>query len=105
MAIVWAALTSVLRVKLINYAGHGSCLEYLKKFNVPLILVGGGGYTLRNVPRCWTYETALALGQQIADNIPEESDYRIYFGPEYKLHLPISNMEEQNSKEYLEKHT
>jgi len=47
------------------FEGHGSCLEYLKKFNVPLILVGGGGYTLRNVPRCWTYETSIAVGHPI----------------------------------------
>ncbi|CAD8052605.1 unnamed protein product [Paramecium primaurelia] len=87
----------------LSIKGHGSCIEYLKKFNVPIIMVGGGGYTLRNVPRCWTYETSLALNVPIPDNIPDESDYKIYFGPEYKLHLPISNMEEQNSKEYLEK--
>lgn len=66
-------------------------------------MLGGGGYTLRNVPRCWTYETSIALGIPIPDAIPEQSEYRVYFGPEYKLHLPISNMEEQNSKEELDK--
>jgi hypothetical protein len=24
-------------------------------------MLGGGGYTIRNVARCWTYETAVAL--------------------------------------------
>lgn len=66
------------------------------------MMLGGGGYTLRNVPRCWAYETSVAIGQQLPDAIPEKSDFYIYFGPEYKLHLPISNMEEQNSKEYLD---
>jgi hypothetical protein len=32
-----------------------------------------------------------------------ENEYRIYFAPDYKLHLPISNMENQNSKAYLDK--
>ena len=27
--------------------------------------VGGGGYTLRNVPRCWAYETSVLLDTPI----------------------------------------
>lgn len=23
--------------------GHGECVKYIKKFNIPLILLGGGG--------------------------------------------------------------
>ena len=34
---------------------YGECLDYLRKFNTPLILLGGGGYTVENVARCWTY--------------------------------------------------
>lgn len=30
------------------------------------------------------------------------NDYLEYFGPEYRIHMPVSNMENQNSKEYLE---
>ena len=84
----------------LSIKGHGACVEYVKGFNVPLILMGGGGYTLRNVPRCWTYETAIALGQEISNDIPE-NQYLQYFAPEYKLHLPISNMENLNSGKYL----
>lgn len=47
--------------------GHGKCVEFLKKFGVPLILLGGGGYTIRNVSRCWTYETSVALNVDIAN--------------------------------------
>lgn len=36
-------------------------MEYIKGFNLPLLMLGGGGYTIRNVARCWTYETAVAL--------------------------------------------
>ena len=25
----------------------------------------GGGYTLRNVPRCWAYETSIACGVEV----------------------------------------
>ncbi len=29
--------------------------------------MGGGGYTIRNVARAWTNETAIALNQEIAN--------------------------------------
>lgn len=45
-----------------EFRGHGECLEYLKTFNIPLIALGGGGYTIQNVARCWAYETGLCLG-------------------------------------------
>lgn len=47
--------------------GHGKCVEYMKSFNLPLLMLGGGGYTIRNVARCWTYETAVALDSDIPD--------------------------------------
>ena len=65
-----------------------------------MLILGGGGYTLRNVPRCWTYETAVAVGEVVKDDMPY-NDYYEYFGPDYGLHLPVSNMENLNSKEYL----
>ena len=46
-------------------AGHGKCVEFIKSFNLPLLLLGGGGYTIRNVARVWTSETAIALSQEI----------------------------------------
>lgn len=46
----------------LSIKGHGYAAEYIKSFNVPTILVGGGGYTLRNVPRAWAYETSIMLG-------------------------------------------
>lgn len=46
-------------------SGHGKCVEFMKSFNLPLLLLGGGGYTIRNVARAWTYETAIALNQEI----------------------------------------
>lgn len=45
--------------------GHAKCVEYMKSFNLPLLMLGGGGYTIRNVARCWTYETAVALDASI----------------------------------------
>eukprot|EP00814_Leptocylindrus_danicus_P011003 CAMPEP_0116043288 /NCGR_PEP_ID=MMETSP0321-20121206/26256_1 /TAXON_ID=163516 /ORGANISM="Leptocylindrus danicus var. danicus, Strain B650" /LENGTH=426 /DNA_ID=CAMNT_0003524047 /DNA_START=117 /DNA_END=1397 /DNA_ORIENTATION=+ len=90
----------------LSLRGHADCVQYVQSFNVPLLVLGGGGYTLRNVPRCWTYETSVLLGMtgdnDIRDALPY-NDYFEYFGPDYRLHLPVSNMENLNSPQYLEK--
>ncbi|KJH44828.1 histone deacetylase family protein [Dictyocaulus viviparus] len=57
--------------------GHGKCVAFLKKFAVPLMLVGGG-------------------------ELPY-NDYFEYFGPDFKLHIEKSNMTNQNTQDYLEK--
>jgi len=82
--------------------GHAQCLELMKTFNVPLLVLGGGGYTIRNVSRCWAYETARLVDQSISDTVPWH-DYMEYYAPDYKLHMPTSNMENQNSPASLEK--
>lgn len=82
--------------------GHGECVRFVKGLNVPTLFLGGGGYSLRSVPRCWAYETAVLLGEEVRDEIPQ-NDFYEYFGPDYQLHPPVSNMENLNSKEYLEK--
>jgi histone deacetylase 1/2 len=64
--------------------------------------LGGGGYTIRNVSRCWTYETSVALGVEIANELPY-NDYFEYFGPDFKLHISPSNMTNLNTTDYLEK--
>uniref|UniRef100_A0A8K9WY32 Histone deacetylase 1 n=1 Tax=Oncorhynchus mykiss TaxID=8022 RepID=A0A8K9WY32_ONCMY len=82
--------------------GHAKCVEYMKSFNLPLLMLGGGGYTIRNVARCWTYETAVALDSIIPNELPY-NDYFEYFGPDFKLHISPSNMTNQNTNDYLEK--
>lgn len=82
--------------------GHGKCVEFVKKYGLPFMMVGGGGYTIRNVSRAWTYETSVALGVEIANELPY-NDYFEYFGPDFKLHISPSNMANQNTTDYLEK--
>jgi len=84
----------------LSVKGHADCVQYVKSFNIPMLVLGGGGYTLRNVPRCWTYETAILTGEEIKDELPF-NDYWEYFGPNYRLHLPVSNMENKNTPESL----
>lgn len=47
------------------YSGHANCIQFVKSFNLPLLLLGGGGYTMRNVSRAWAFETGLAAGYEL----------------------------------------
>ena len=85
----------------LSVKGHADCVKFVRSFNIPMLILGGGGYTLRNVPRCWTYETAILTGEEIKDELPF-NDYWEYFGPNYRLHLPVNNMDNLNTPEYLE---
>lgn len=47
--------------------GHAECVRYVKSFGLPTLILGGGGYTVRTVARCWAYETSVILDQKIPD--------------------------------------
>jgi histone deacetylase 1/2 len=48
-------------------------VDYINNFYIYIFLFDflsiGGGYTLRNVPRCWTYETAIAVNEELANGM------------------------------------
>ena len=81
--------------------GHADCVKFVKQFNIPLLVTGGGGYTVRNVSRCWTYETAVLLEQEVDGTLPY-NEYMSYYGPDYQLHLTPSNIENMNTQEDLQ---
>ncbi|THU63607.1 hypothetical protein C4D60_Mb01t17600 [Musa balbisiana] len=85
----------------LSVRGHGECVKYMRSFNVPLMLLGGGGYTLHNVARCWCYETGVALGIEVNNKIPDHQ-YSEYFAPLYRIHLPTTNMANKNSRKSLD---
>ena len=72
----------------LSIKGHGKCVSFVMEQNLPVyihfyiiykinlfefsfsLVVGGGGYTVKNVARCWTYETSLILDEQLSNDIP-----------------------------------
>jgi histone deacetylase 1/2 len=50
----------------LSMKGHAECVKFVKDLGLPLLLLGGGGYTMRNVARTWCYETGLAAGVELA---------------------------------------
>lgn len=43
--------------------GHAACVRLVKGYGVPLMLLGGGGYKIINVARCWARETGVRRQQ------------------------------------------
>jgi len=86
----------------LSIGGHAECVRYIKSFNIPCLVLGGGGYTIRNVARTWLYETAVCLNknQDISDEIPK-NEFSGYFGKRNRLHLPLTNIENKNSPDVI----
>jgi len=82
--------------------GHGECVNFCLGLGIPLVLLGGGGYTIQNVARCWAYETSIALGKTLDAKLPPNE-----YSHEYKtpfLHVESNpKMENLNSTDYIEK--
>ncbi|KAF2666255.1 hypothetical protein BT63DRAFT_434113 [Microthyrium microscopicum] len=88
----------------LSMKGHAHCVDYVKSFNIPTLVLGGGGYTMRNVARTWAYETGRLLDMPMSTTLPF-TEYYEYFCPDYELDVRPSNMDNSNNQEYLEKMT
>jgi len=84
----------------LSMEGHSQCARFVKSFNLPTMMVGGGGYTTKNVSREWTKETSIMCGVELDENLPWNV-YMEYYGPRYKLEVLANNMDDQNTPEYL----
>jgi histone deacetylase 1/2 len=102
----------------LSMRGHANCVNFVKSFGMPTLVLGGGGYTMRNVARTWAFETGVLVGQEMDPILPYNEYYEVsslqniikavtnssqYYGPDYELDVRASNMENANSKDYLEK--
>ncbi|KAF9557197.1 hypothetical protein CPC08DRAFT_693545 [Agrocybe pediades] len=90
----------------LSIAAHGECVNFVRKFNVPLLVVGGGGYTIKNVSRCWTYETSVLVGAQIPDELPATVYDSFFADSHWKLHPPLTGkVDNQNTPASLQRIT
>ena len=86
----------------LSMRGHANCVDFVRSFGLPTLVLGGGGYTMRNVARTWAYETGRLVGVEMNSVLPY-NEYYEYYGPDYELEVRSSNMENANNYEYLEK--
>ncbi|SMR41229.1 unnamed protein product [Zymoseptoria tritici ST99CH_1E4] len=86
----------------LSMRGHANCVNFVKSFGLPTLILGGGGYTMRNVARTWAFETGQLVGVEMGSDLPF-TDYYEYYSPDFELDVKPSNMDNANSPEYLEK--
>ena len=54
------------------------------------MILGGGGYTIENVACTWANETAVALGKELDNNIPNHDRFfDAYSNNRGKLRIPV----------------
>ncbi|KAL0246075.1 hypothetical protein GEMRC1_007291 [Eukaryota sp. GEM-RC1] len=87
----------------LSLAGHGECVRFMQTFNVPMVVLGGGGYTVRNVARCWAYETGVLQGQPLDHNLPPNDYMEYYAKPDGQLYINTLAETNYNTPEYLER--
>ncbi|CAH1775409.1 unnamed protein product, partial [Owenia fusiformis] len=86
----------------LSVKGHGDCVKMVKDLGLPLLVLGGGGYTVKNVARCWASETAVLINEDVNNELPM-NEYLEYFAPDFSLHPDIlTKIENLNTKQYLD---
>lgn len=86
----------------LSMRGHANCVNFVRSLGVPVMVLGGGGYTIRNVARTWAFETGVCNGEILPKELPYNGYYE-YYAPTYELDVRSANMTNANSKEYLDK--
>ena len=87
----------------LNIKAHGECLKFVKSFNIPLLVLGGGGYTARNVARLWAHETSVCLDMEVPNALPKDMPFLSHFR-ESVLYPDLSRggrFSNQNTPQYL----
>lgn len=63
----------------LSMRGHANCVNFVKGFGMPTLVLGGGGYTMRNVARTWAFETGILVGQEMTPVLPFNEYYEVSF--------------------------
>jgi len=89
----------------LNIRAHGACLAFVKSLHLPLLVLGGGGYTARNVARLWTHETSLCTGSTLRDTLPAHVPYsKAFMGAEHGNGLLYPALHDIEGKRHRNEH-
>ena len=70
-------------------AGHAAAVARVAGYGRPTLVLGGGGYKVANVARCWAAETGRLLGTELDDEVPEHEYSEFYAPGGNKLRVPV----------------
>ena len=65
----------------ITSQGYEKIVQHIIDFDVPLLALGGGGYDVLAVARCWSLAFSRMVGIDLPNNIPTS------FSEKHKVHL------------------
>ena len=103
-------------------AGHRAAVAHVRSFGLPTLVLGGGGYKIANVARCWAAETGALCGAGpddggggggggggappgggMADALPDH-EYREAYAPGFRLAVPPKpGLVNANPPDYLDR--
>ena len=81
-------------------AAYTSVVEQVMGWDLPLLILGGGGYHNADSARCYTAIAATVAGVPLPKDVPEH-DYLHHYGPGFELATSRSNREDLNTAEDL----
>lgn len=81
-------------------ASHSAILHALMELELPMLVLGSGGFTQLNASRTYCNATATLCGIQLPDAIPPHV-FRDDYLPDYKLTIPRTVMANMNTPESL----
>ncbi|XP_037936202.1 histone deacetylase 8-like [Teleopsis dalmanni] len=80
------------------------CVFMILKWNLPTLILGGGGYNFPNTSRFWTQLTAAILNKKLCNDIPATNDNFLKYGPGYSLNINSDKFKKNwNTEEYLDR--
>ena len=74
--------------------------ELFVQQNVPLLVLGGGGYNHIATAKCWTHVLAKLIGHKLENDVPEH-DFFSEYGPDFVMKCEKGNMINSNTPEYV----
>jgi acetoin utilization deacetylase AcuC-like enzyme len=84
----------------LTFFGHGNCIKYLMNFKIPMLILGGGGYTIENVAKCWTIETSIIINKKISCKMPY-NNFSEFFSSLEILNVKKTEFIDKNNKKDL----
>lgn len=80
------------------------CIKFVTQRNLPTLILGGGGYNFQNTAKYWTMVTAAVINEKLQDDIPEDCECFLDFGPDFTLKVEGSSaVKDNNTEEDLDK--
>jgi len=83
----------------LTHESIASCVEDVIAVNVPVLVLGGGGYNLVNTAKCWTQITSRIASVSLDSDIPDCDPFFLDYGPDYCVEIDKTSIKNQNTEE------